>query len=292
MENKELPPISISELMTASTPYHIGTELMLVEELTEINIPSGVCRTTYITVGLCLQGHSKYTVNTIEHDVAPNDILIIPDGQVMGHYTVGPDNKGISMLISPDFYHETVKDIHELSSLIIFSRSHPVFRLSQAETRNMTAYYEMIKEKIGDTSNFFRRETVSHLISAMLYELNNTILRMQTGDADSQVRAKVIFAEFIRLVEHNYMHERRVSWYSRQMSITQKYLSETVKTVSNRTPKEWIDNYVIMELRSMLKNTTKSINEIAANMNFSNQSFLGKFFKEHVGMSPVSYRKS
>ena len=40
----------------------------------------------------------------------------------------------------------------------------------------------------------------------------------------------------------------------------------------------------------MLKNTTKSIKEIAQELNFSNQSFLGKYFKEHMGVSPSDYR--
>jgi AraC-like DNA-binding protein len=65
-----------------------------------------------------------------------------------------------------------------------------------------------------------------------------------------------------------------------------------VKHVSKRTPNEWIDNYVTLELRIMLKNSTKNIKTIAKEMNFPNQSFLGKYFKEHVGMSPSDYRKS
>ena len=77
-----------------------------------------------------------------------------------------------------------------------------------------------------------------------------------------------------------------------ELRITAKYLSETVKQVSRRTPNDWIDNYVVMELRVQLKNTTKSIKEIAQEMCFPNQSFLGKYFKEHVGVSPMAYRKS
>jgi AraC-like DNA-binding protein len=65
-----------------------------------------------------------------------------------------------------------------------------------------------------------------------------------------------------------------------------------VKQVSCKTPNEWIDNYVTLELRVILKNTTRNIKEIAKEMNFPNQSFLGKYFKEHVGMSPSRYRKS
>ena len=47
-----------------------------------------------------------------------------------------------------------------------------------------------------------------------------------------------------------------------------------------------------MELRVQLKNSRKSIKQIAQEMNFPNQSFLGKYFKEHVGMSPTEYRRS
>ena len=101
----------------------------------------------------------------------------------------------------------------------------------------------------------------------------------------------IIFTKFIHLVEGNYKRERRVGWYAEQLCITPKYLSETVKQVSRLTPNEWIDNYVILEIRVLLKNSTRSIKEIAMEMNFPNQSFLGKFFKERVGMSPSEYRK-
>ena len=64
-----------------------------------------------------------------------------------------------------------------------------------------------------------------------------------------------------------------------------------MKAVSHRSPNEWIDKYVTLELRVLLQNTSKSIKEIAKELNFPNQSFLGKYFKEHVGISPSRYRK-
>lgn len=60
---------------------------------------------------------------------------------------------------------------------------------------------------------------------------------------------------------------------------------------SRRTPNDWIDDYVTLELRVLLRNTNKNIKEITEEMNFPNQSFLGKYFKEHVGISPSAYRK-
>ena len=126
----------------------------------------------------------------------------------------------------------------------------------------------------------------------MFYDMSNVIWRVEKTDNKTRKRADALFAQFIRLLEENFRTERRVSWYAEQLGITAKYLSEMVKQVSKRTPNDWIDSYVMLEMRVMLKNTTKSIKEIAKSVNFPNQSFIGKYFKEHMGMSPSEYRKS
>ncbi|MFR3101268.1 MAG: helix-turn-helix domain-containing protein, partial [Parabacteroides distasonis] len=64
-----------------------------------------------------------------------------------------------------------------------------------------------------------------------------------------------------------------------------------VKNVSNRTAGEWIDNYVVLEAKALLSSSTLSIQEISDRLNFTNQSFFGKYFKQHVGISPTEYRK-
>ena len=126
----------------------------------------------------------------------------------------------------------------------------------------------------------------------MIYDLSNGIYRFQQMERKDCSRAESIFRDFIQLVARNFKEERRVGWYAQQLCITPKYLSETIKQMSHRTPNEWIDHYVLIEIRVLLKNTTKSIKEITMEMNFPTQSFLGKFFREHMGMSPSDYRKS
>ena len=288
----ELINSSISDLVSHGYVSHIDNDLMLFDDFTDIPIPTGPSRTNDIIVGLCLQGVSQYTSNTISHIVHANDAIIIPDGQVVDDYKPRIGSTGIGLIMSREFFYGVVSDIHKLSSLILFSRNHPVFSLTPDESRNMVSYFRLIKEKVDDSSNHFRKDVARHLIAAMICELGCAIDRIYSGYDKKQTRAEMIFTEFIRLVEENYKQERRVSWYGEQMCITPKYLSETVKQVSKRTPNDWIDNYVVTELRVQLKNTTKSIKEIAHDMNFPNQSFLGKYFKEHVGMSPMGYRKS
>lgn len=289
----DLPCLSIAGILKNANLSHIDNDLLMFDNIGDIPQYPGVYRTGDITIGLSLGGISTYTANNINYIINKNDALIIPQGQIIDRYMHNPETKGLCIMMSKGFFNELVKDIHEMSLLIIFSRSHPVFMLNEKERENVLNYFYLIKQKVDDENNMFRKDVARHLIAAMICELGNAISRMMDlKSRPKHTRGESIFTNFIRLVEENYRQERRVSWYSRQMCISPKYLSETVKHVSGRSPNEWIDIYVTTELRALLRNTTMSIKEIANEMNFQNQSFLGKFFKEHVGISPLAYRKS
>ncbi|WP_196048231.1 helix-turn-helix domain-containing protein, partial [Parabacteroides distasonis] len=47
----------------------------------------------------------------------------------------------------------------------------------------------------------------------------------------------------------------------------------------------------VLEAKALLSSSTLSIQEISDRLNFTNQSFFGKYFKQHVGISPTEYRK-
>lgn len=291
VNTEELPKISITDILQKANVSHIDNDLLMFDNLDDIPIPDRACRTDNIIIGLGLQGSSVCIANTIEHTVDEDCAIIIPHGQVIDKYQPRTGAKGICIMMSRGFFNELMKDIHDMSMLIIFSRSHPVFKLEEDERRHVVNYFNLIKEKVDDEGNMFRKDVARHLIAAMICELGNAINRILAGKENIRhTRGESIFTDFIRLVGDNYKRERRVSWYSEQMCISPKYLSETVKNISGRAPNEWIDNYVTLELRSLLRNTTKSVKEIANEMNFQNQSFLGKYFKEHVGISPVAYR--
>ena len=70
-----------------------------------------------------------------------------------------------------------------------------------------------------------------------------------------------------------------------------KYLSSVVKEVSGKTAARWIDESVILEAKALLKYSGMSIQEIAYHLNFSTQSFFGKYFKQHTGTSPSRYKR-
>jgi AraC-like DNA-binding protein len=194
------------------------------------------------------------------------------------------------MMMSIHFFHEIIQNIRDVSSLFLFARSHPVMSLEQKEIDTFKAYFNVIKQRLGDKSNHFHKDLIRTLLLAMFYDLSNIIYRVQNNDRPRS-RAESIFLDFIRMVEKNCRTERRVGWYAQQLSMTPKYLTECVKQISQRTPNEWIENYVSLELRVQLKNSNKSIKEIANEMHFPDQSLMGKYFKKIVGLTPLQYRR-
>ena len=232
-----------------------------------------------------------YQLDTIKQEINPGDILVVSDRHIVDSYQHSDDMEGFCMIMSVNFFREIIQNVRDISSLFLFSRLHPVMSLGQEEIQTFKEYFQVIKEKIGDKRNRFQKDLIKSLLLAMFYDLSNIIYRRKKGEKPKS-RQEIIFTRFIKLVEQNFRHERRVSWYASEQKITPKYLSESVKSVSHRTPNEWIDYYTILELRVKLRNTLKPIKEIADELNFPNQSFLGKFFKDRVGMSPSQYRKS
>ena len=291
MKNKE--SFSVLNIESARKVYHgsyIDNDMMLFNEVSQLPIPMEPRRMGCKLFALCTQGKAQYSVDTVEYTVYANDMMIISEGQITDDVMLSRDFHGMGIIVSDDFFNEIVKDVHELSTLFLFTRANPVCHLTQQECDNIVDYFRMLKQKTDDLKHHFRRETVRSLLTTMIYDLSNIIFRMQNTVDRRQTRGEAIFTQFLQLVELNFRHERRVSWYAKQLCISPKYLSEIIKQVSRRTPNDWIDNFVTLEIRVLLRNSTKSIKEIAQELNFPNQSFFGKFFKEHVGVSPSQYR--
>lgn len=292
MPDKRIRDITVGELLKVYDGPHIGEDIVMVDDFRRLPLPQETARMECLLLGVCLDGEARYTVDTVEHTVHANDIIIISHNQKTGHSTLSPDCRGIGLILSYDFFHEIIKNIHEMSSLFIFARFHPVYPLLPEETERIKTYVTMIRHKIENTQHHFRKETVQSLIASMIYDISNALYRNQTARSEATTSAEKKFTEFMKLVEDNFREHRKLAWYGQQLHITPKYLYGAVKQVSHRTPTDWIDDYVTLEIKLMLKTTTKSIKEIAQELNFSSQSFLGKYFKDRVGVSPKDYRKN
>ena len=291
MVKNKIIETSLEEAMTWGHAQVLEEGLVLTESIANDQASQKPQRVNFILMALCTKGEARYAIDTRQQSVKPGDLLFVSERHIVDNYELSPDFECQGIILSTKFYHSFVQNVKNVSSLLLFSMNYPVVTLTPREMQTYSDYYQGIRKKMADTTHPFRTPLVQALLLAMFYDMSGVIWRVEQQETKTRSRADAIFANFIRMLENNFRQERRVGWYAQQLGISAKYLSEMVKQASKRTPNDWIEQYVVLELRVLLKNSTKNIKDITEELSFPNQSFLGKYFKEHVGMSPSEFRK-
>ena len=116
-------------------------------------------------------------------------------------------------------------------------------------------------------------------------------LRTIKDDADVRTSADNISRAFLKMVKDNFRSERQLKYYADMLCITPRYLSRVVKDTTGSTAADWIERYVVLEARALLKSTDMTIQQISDYLNFPSQTFFGKYFKRRTGLSPKEYRR-
>ena len=83
-----------------------------------------------------------------------------------------------------------------------------------------------------------------------------------------------------------------MQFYADKLHLTPKYLSKIIKEASGRSGPDWIDEYVILEAKNLLRYSKMTIKEIVFALNFPNASVFHKYFKAHTGLTPTDYRRA
>ncbi len=101
-----------------------------------------------------------------------------------------------------------------------------------------------------------------------------------------------LLGDFFVLLSHHYMTRHNVSFYAESLSITSDYLSVLMREYIGKSPKEIIDEKLVLAMKALLEGTSLSIKNITDRLHYEDSSHLCKVFRRHTGMSPVQYRKS
>ena len=105
-------------------------------------------------------------------------------------------------------------------------------------------------------------------------------------------RADGIMNEFAKLLAQHIKTETSVGFYAEKLCISKQYLSLIVKEKMRVTIGTAISAMRVEVASRMLRDPELTIQEVAEQLSFSDQSSFGKFFKKHTGLSPLKYRQN
>lgn len=297
--NSEMPisSFTLNELITMAggekRPGIMG-ECIAANSASEMEIflrfPS---RLNALIIGVGTEGETSLTSNLQEFRLKKDSLFIFSPKHIL---QVQSNNrfKAHLIVIAPDFLKRINIDTKRMMPLFLQFGSLPCMELTQAESQSLRSFISMVEQELKGSETDFSSEIIGGLIAATIYKVGDILTHYLTEhpEVDSPIhnRAEEYFRQFTELLGEHYKHERSVGFYARQLCITPKYLTTLIKRISGKSVSEWIDNYVILEAKTLLKYSNMSVQEIAYYLNFPNQSFFGSYFKRNAGMSPSQYK--
>ena len=296
--NSEMPisSFTLNELITMAggekRPGIIG-ECIAANSASEMEIFRFPSRLNALIIGVGTEGETSLTSNLQEFRLKKDSLFIFSPKHIL---QVQSNNrfKAHLIVIAPDFLKRINIDTKRMMPLFLQFGSLPCMELTHAESQSLRSFISMVEQELKGSETDFSSEIIGELIAATIYKVGDILTHYLTEhpEVDSPIhnRAEEYFRQFTELLGEHYKHERSVGFYARQLCITPKYLTTLIKRISGKSVSEWIDNYVILEAKTLLKYSNMSVQEIAYYLNFPNQSFFGSYFKRNAGMSPSQYK--
>lgn len=99
-----------------------------------------------------------------------------------------------------------------------------------------------------------------------------------------------IVREFNFLVESHFKTKHSVSEYAELLNKSPKTISNLFGKLSTKTPLQFIQERIMLEVRRLLRYTDMTISEVGYDVGFNDIQSFSRFFKKHQGVSPSEYR--
>lgn len=244
---------------------------------------------------MCEAGRLLISYDNRSHELTKNSLMVMRQGHVINSYELSPDFKGHVIVVSTKHLDKTVPTMTKFMPYMIHFMGNPVIKLTEVEMTNQIELRNLLKAKSQPQSDHaYRVNVVRSVLEALFFETLGVYSAhsMDLRSMQTIRRKDSLLYDFIQLVESEFRRERSVAYYANRLCVSPKHLSSMVKEASGRTAGDWIDSYVIMEAKALLKNTGMTVQEISQALNFANQSFFGKYFKHLTGISPRMYRST
>ncbi len=279
----------------------IGKEFCMLnvtydENIHALNHP---CRFDGLLMLYCIRGSVRISVNLNEYDISDNHLIITTPGKILKVTDVPEqDTSNLRYLLiamSSDFASGLRLDLKSLLNDGVALMETPVLRLEEDKIKLMSQYLSLTAEVIrmkGEYQEDALRSLVASMLCVVAGVWSERLEEVRNTTSQTTSRSRMIFDQFIKLVSEYHTKYRNVGFYADKLCLTPKYLSKLIKTASGRSAPEWIDAYVILEAKNLLKYSDITIKEIVYRLNFPNQSVFYKFFKARTGMTPSDYRNS
>lgn len=247
---------------------------------------------SFYSMVLMIDGWHEYKVGNHLLRVEKNDLFI-----TLPYYSYTSSNcseevSALHLLIEKNCFDDLInmnEQFQDAANLDIFSTI-PVLHLGETQAASFFQSFENIRRTIANP-HLYKNEMIKYQLNICLLMLAELISGHEVNTHDLKHKDNILKI-FLHLASRHFRKERQLQFYADHMNVSTTYLSRTIKELTGNTVLGYLNNFLYNEICIQLKTTEKSINEIAFDLNFNDQSAMTNFFRSKSGLSPLVYRKT
>lgn len=235
-----------------------------------------------------LEGRRNYFIQDKIYPVLKGDIVLINVHDI--HKTMDLNNSSHERILI-NFKKEFISPLldDDINLLDCFLSEHKVIRLDVSEQSFVQSMLmKMLEEDKKKQKGYLTYQKI--LLTELLLFINRNMDKFNEQDRySSSIQNKISEVAFYLM--ENYMKKLSLKEVADEFYITPSHLSRSFKKTTGFTFIEYLNSIRVKEAKRLLKETKKSIMEIAELTGFESQTHFGRVFKQMTGVSPLKYRK-
>ncbi|MFN8358178.1 MAG: AraC family transcriptional regulator [Spirosomataceae bacterium] len=251
------------------------------------------CKTDFYAVGFVLTGSLNVEINTKPFVHSANSLHFKSLSSVFSWSEPSPGLYGYYLYFTQAFIEKVVPTFSRMKGQFPFFSSEgvPFFELNADESAEIRDLFLKMEGELR--RNVPNREW---MIGTYLFQLFITAHRSYTRQqlefgSEDQRSNNEISNRFKALVEAHFREIRSVNVYAEKLNLSPSHLNRLVKQQSGQTASAIIQEALLVEAKSLLKYTSKTISEIAFELHFTDAAHFNHFFKQATGLTPKQFRQ-
>lgn len=256
----------------------------------ELHFPIGrYLRTENIIIIFVSQGVTHLEIDFTTYELKKNSILSIVPKSTIKCIDQSDDFRCSFFSFDREFAIDAIP--RPEPAYMDFIRSYPLGILPEERSKIIHAGIGNVAYFLYENEGKHRGLIARNIIQGILLEIYDVIKAKFLENKKKVIdRQNELFMQFIHLVYEYGDKEREVAFYADKLCITTRYLASIMRHIAHETPKEIIDRHCIQEIKTRLRITNDTLQSIALQLNFPDQSFFTRYFKKYTGMTPKEFR--
>ena len=271
----------------------IQDEVEFFDSLSEVQIAStdSPVRMEYNAIVHCRKGHVLLEVGGSQQvRLHEGQLLLVPAHKLMQPMMVSEDVDAGVLMVSDRVLRSVLGQ-----QIGIWNRAMYLNETYVIDSQRWSdALYLQSQNVFRGRELALQREFVLAFLRISLLIICEELLHQQAGvsagGGAATDREKLLFGQFLSMLQREQLKHRQVSYYAEQLCITSKYLLSVCRHVSGKSPMRWITDSVMEDCYQLLRNTDLTVKEVSNQLGFPNSSFFGQYFREQSGLTPIAYR--